>query len=205
MPRSFSVAHLIPRLSGTSLGSWKDPKVAVRIALGALLAANLAAAAFAFHLFGTSAEEMARQLDDARAQVKIQQNRLSQARLLSGKVGKASSEGGAFVSNYMTSRRKTFSTILGELDKTAEAAGIKAKEKSIQLDPVEGSDSLSMMTISANFEGKYANLLKLVNLLDKSPRFLIIENLQAAPMPTGILNVNIKLDTFVRDDNGEAL
>ncbi|MDQ2900915.1 MAG: hypothetical protein M3Y07_14125 [Acidobacteriota bacterium] len=201
MPRSFN----IPRLSGVSLGSLKDPKVAVRIVLGALLAANLVAAAFAFHLFGTSAEDMARQLDEGRAQVKIQQNRLNQARLLSGKVGKASSEGGSFVSSYMTSRRKTFSTILGELDKTAEAAGIKAKEKSIQLDPVEGSDSLSMMTISANFEGSYASLLKLVNLLDKSPRFLIIENLQAAPMPTGILNVNIKLDTFVRDDNGDVL
>ena len=135
----------------------------------------------------------------------MQQNRLSQSRNLAAKVQKARVEGGSFLTSYMTSRRKTFSTILGELDKTAEAAGIKAKEKTIQLEPVEGSDALSMMTVSANFEGSYANLLKLVNLLDKSPRFLIIENLQAAPMPTGILNINIKLDTFVREDTGAIL
>ena len=202
MLRNFKISNL----SGAAKGiAWKDPKIVVRAILGALLIANLIAAAFAFHLFGTSAEEMARQLEQARQQVRMQQNRLNQSRALAAKVQKARVEGGSFLTSYMTSRRKTFSTILGELDKTAEAAGIKAKEKSIQLEPVEGSDALSMMTVSANFEGSYANLLKLVNLLDKSPRFLIIENLQAAPMPTGILNINIKLDTFVREDTGAIL
>jgi len=38
-----------------------------------------------------------------------------------------------------------------------------------------------MMSISAGYEGTYANLTKFVNLLDKSPRFLIIENMQTAP------------------------
>ena len=202
MLRNFKISQFSEAAKGIS---WKDPKIVVRVVLGALLVANLVAAAFAFHLFGTSAEEMARQLEQARQQVRMQQNRLNQSRILAGKVQKARVEGGSFLSSYMTSRRKTFSTILGELDKTAETAGIKAKEKSIQLDAVEGSDTLSMMTVSANFEGSYANLLKLVNLLDKSPRFLIIENLQAAPMPTGILNINIKLDTFVREDTGAIL
>ena len=42
-----------------------------------------------------------------------------------------------------------------------------------------------MLTFSINFEGGYTQLVKLVNLLDRSPRFLIIEGLQVAPEAKG--------------------
>ena len=68
------------------------------------------------------------------------------------------------------------------------------------LDPIEGSDDLDMMTISVNFEGSFAQFVKFVNLLDRSPRFLIIESMQAAPQPKGdVLNVNLKLHVFVKE------
>ena len=47
-----------------------------------------------------------------------------------------------------------------------------------------------------------------MNLLDKSPRFMIIENMQAAaPQQAGgqKLNVLLKIDTFVKDTPGAAL
>ena len=48
-------------------------------------------------------------------------------------------------------------------------------------------------------EGNYAGLAKFINLVDKSPRFLIIESLAtAAPQQNGAaLNVQIKIDTFM--------
>jgi hypothetical protein len=73
----------------------------------------------------------------------------------------------------------------------------------VVLEPVEGSETLSQMTISAGYEGTYANLTKFVNLLDKSPRFLIVESMAASPQQTGAnLNVSFKLDTFVREAPG---
>ena len=71
--------------------------------------------------------------------------------------------------------------------------------------PIEGSDTLQMLTHQRGFEGNYANLTKFVNLLDKSPRFMIIENMQAAaPQQQGgqALNVSLKIDTFVKDTPG---
>jgi type IV pilus assembly protein PilO len=76
------------------------------------------------------------------------------------------------------------------------------------LDQVEGSDTLYQMDISAAYEGSYASLLKFVNLLDKSPRFLIIESLMAAPQQSSagdLLSVTIKLDTFVREQPGSPI
>ena len=65
-----------------------------------------------------------------------------------------------------------------------------------------------MLTTTVGFDGTYANLTKFVNLLDKSPRFLIIENMQAAaPQQQGgqALNVTLKIDTFVKTTAGATL
>jgi type IV pilus assembly protein PilO len=71
------------------------------------------------------------------------------------------------------------------------------------VEPIEGSDTLGMMTISASFEGEYPNLTKFINELDRSPRFLIIESLTASPQPLGkVVNVNFKLNAFVKDETG---
>ena len=74
------------------------------------------------------------------------------------------------------------------------------------LDAIEGSDDLDMMTISVDLEGNYAQLMKFVNLLDRSPRFLIIESMTAAPQAKGdLVSVNLKLNTFVREQTAGAL
>ena len=107
----------------------------------------------------------------------------------------------------MTPRRTTYSTVVSEMQQDCETAGLTWKEGSIApLEPVKGSEDLSMMTVTVGFEGTYPNLLKLINLLDRSPRFLIIDQLSASPQPNGkTLSANLKVNTFVRDDNGGSL
>ena len=85
-----------------------------------------------------------------------------------------------------------------------DRAKIKPKEHAYATEPIEGSDTLSMMTISANYEGTYVNLMRFVHEIDKSPRMLIIEGLTAAPQQTGgTLNVSMKIDAFVREDGSQ--
>ncbi len=59
-----------------------------------------------------------------------------------------------------------------------------------------------MMSITATYEGTYADLMRFVHEIDPSPRLLIIESLNAAPKqgPGKLITVSMKLDTFVRDD-----
>jgi len=65
---------------------------------------------------------------------------------------------------------------------------------------VEGTENLGMMTITANYEGTYADLVKFVNLIDRSKRFLIIDNIQAAPQQQGGKLVSrFKINAFVRE------
>lgn len=187
-------------------GGWKSTQNLLRLAIVVLVAANLLAAAFAFHWFGNPAEETQAQVRNTQRQLAAVQSHLSTARSLSSKVVQARSAGDEFLTTYMTDRRNTYSTVLAELNRVAVEAGMKSKEKALPpLEPIEGSDNLSIMTVTANYEGTYAQLVKFVNLLDKSRRFIIIESLQAAPQQgASTLNISIRVNTFVRGDSGGA-
>ena len=191
MARNFSLSAL----------KWKDPRVAVRAVLGVLLVANLVTAAIAFKPFGGGADDLRRDRDVLRqqlAQLKIQ---VAQKKRLVDKIETARSQGGQFLAKYFTQRRVVTSTIQGELVQIAKDAGITYQPTTWNIEAIEGSDTLAMMTINAGCQGTYAALSKFVNLVDKSPRFLIIESMVAAPQQTGqVLNVTVKVDTFVKEE-----
>ncbi len=96
------------------------------------------------------------------------------------------------------------SALLTELESAATESKIQPREHAYAIEPIEGSDSLSMLTITAAYEGTYADLMHFVHEIDRSPRLLIIESLSAAPQTGGgLLTVSMKLDTFVREDGSE--
>jgi Tfp pilus assembly protein PilO len=202
MRKSFNNLKLsgLPRnLSPRNLS--KDPRVIARVVLGILLTANLLAAFAIFRPLGGSAEELDRQLNTLQDQLQRDQIQLQRMRALVSKIEQARTTGDSFVDTYFMGRRTTSSTIGSELLKAAKDAGMKPKEHSFTFDPIEGSDTLSMMTIVGNYEGTYGDLLQFVNRLDKSARFMIIDTMSAAPVQgTGNLAISIKLNTFVRED-----
>jgi Tfp pilus assembly protein PilO len=203
MTRSFSVSARL--IDGGGRLNLKDPRALARLALGILVVANLVAAVMVFKPWGGSAEDLARQQASMQQQLTSMQMRLKQTRALVAKAEGARQKGDGFLTEYTTVRRTMSSTITAELERIAKESGVQPKPASYNLDPVEGSDTLSQMTITAAYEGTYANLTKFVNLLDRSPRFLIIESLTAAPQQTNagdVLSVSIKLDTFVREEPG---
>jgi hypothetical protein len=172
-----------------------------RIALGVLLLATIGAAWIVMYPPGGSADELQQQLAALETQVAAKRTLLASTRQHVAAVEQGRTEGDKFLNEYFLARRTAYSTLLSELVDAADRAKIKPKEHAYATEPIEGSDSLSMMSISANYEGTYANLMRFVHELDRSPRLLIIEALNAAPEQSGgTLNISMKIDTFVRDD-----
>jgi Tfp pilus assembly protein PilO len=187
MPRSFSGA------SGITVW-W-------RVALGVLLLATIGAAWIVMYPPGGSADELQKQLAALESQAAARRALLASTRQHVAAVEQGRTEGDKFLNEYFLARRTAYSTLLSELIDAADRAKIKPKEHAYATEPIEGSDSLSMMSISANYEGTYANLMRFVHEIDRSPRLLIIEALNAAPEQSGgTLNISMKIDTFVRDD-----
>jgi type IV pilus assembly protein PilO len=149
---------------------------------------------------GGSAEELEAQIATLRTSIQQRQAALTRMRALVSKIEQGRTAGDQFLGKYFMDRRTSSSAILTELDQAAKGAGMKPKERSFAYDPIEGSETLSMMTVVANYEGTYNNLVEFVNELDKSPRFLILDTMMASPQVGGQnLNVQIKFNTFVRE------
>jgi hypothetical protein len=173
----------------------------LRLGVGLLVAANLVAGYFVLRPIGGSPEELRQQAMEMRLQIRQQQSALDRMRLLTGKVEIGRGEGDKFMNNYFLPRRTAYSVILAELNQIANEAKVTPKEGAYAIEPVEGSDTLEMMQITANFESSYENLIHFINMIDKSDRLLIMEGLNATPQQGGAkLNIMLKLDTFVVED-----
>jgi type IV pilus assembly protein PilO len=197
MPRNFSLN--LPGLK------WKDPRVAMRAVLGILLLANLVVAVIAFKPFGGSADDLRRDRNALQQQLAQLQKNVAETKKQVEKVQIARTQGDQFLAKYFTDRRVVTSTIQGELMDIAKQAGVVYQPTTWTDEPIEGSDTLMMKTINAGCQGTYAALSKFVNLVDRSPRFLIIESMAAVPQQTGqTLNVTMKIDTFMKD-SGDAV
>src|SRR5437899_3066101 len=183
----------------------KDPRLAMRAILGTLLLANVVAAVVVLKPFGGSAEDLRHQQHALEGQVSQIQARLATSRKLVDKVQTARQDSDEFLGEYFMDEPTSSAMILDELTTTAKEAGIQMGQAQWSREPIEGSETLFMLSMQVGFEGTYANLTKFVNLIDKSERFLIIESLQAAaPQQQGgqRLNVTLKIDTFVKEAPG---
>ncbi len=194
------------RFSAYSKHFWgrlgKDPRLTARLVLGILLVANLVAAAAVIRPWGGSPEQLQRQLANLRREAGQQEATVQRLRTLTETVAKTRAEADQFLAKYFLDKQVAYSTVLGEINELADKAGVKARDHSFSEEPIEGSDTLAMLTITGNYEGSYADLVEFVNAIDRSPRFLTIERLQAAPMQgQGTLSINARINVFVR---GEA-
>ena len=171
--------------------------------MGALLAANLAAAVIAFKPFGGSADDLQREEAALNQQLTGLRDHVAKSKLLVAKLQNARKDTDQFMAKYVTDERFGASTLAGELDRIATEAGVRQLPVSYTPQEIKGSDGMKMWSVTEGCEGNYATLAKFINLLDKSPRFLIIEGLQTtAPQQNGAaLTVQLKIDTFV---NGEG-
>ena len=189
-------------LGTAATGQTHDLKRKIRIVLGSLLALNLIAVGLVLYPPGGSADDLERELATLQSQIAQKRALLERSRLNVTAIEKARGEGDHFLADYFLNRRVADSTLLSALTAAASKAQIKERDRAQTTEFIEGSDSLSMMTITANYEGTYRNLLNFIGELDRSPQLLIIESMSAAPQQgSNVLTVSMKLDAFIRDDS----
>jgi Tfp pilus assembly protein PilO len=195
MPR-VSIAAVRERLR---IGG-RNPRTVARVLLGALVAADLVAALIALKPWAGSAEDLERQAVTLSQEVRQKDGALQKLRGIVNKVESARTDGDHFMDGYLLSQRSVSSKLLDDLTEMARKANIREKGVNFAFEPVENSDTLTKTTITANYEGTYADLMHFLNQVDRSQRLLIIESLAATPQPQGtLLNITMKVNAFIRE------
>ncbi len=82
------------------------------------------------------------------------------------------------------------------------AAGLRERERTYTLDPIEGTDDLTLLTINSNYQGTYSDLMKFLAQVDKSSQLLILDSLNATPQQqgSGTLTVALRFLAVVREE-----
>ena len=174
----------------------------LKIGLAALALFDLVFYLFAIGPLSESEQEKRLLVENMRRQASEQAGRVEKLAAIVNKVETARTEGDSLMEQIMLPRRTAFSAIVSEIDQASRESKVELRERGFNVEAIEGSNTLSMMTVTAGLEGSYDNLVKFLNLLDKSSKFLIIESLGAAPQQTGnLLSITIKLDAFVREES----
>lgn len=188
MPRNFKLS-----------GQWREPRFLLRGIIGTLLVMNLAGAVVAFKPFGGGAEDLQQQEAALTQQLSTMRKHIEDSKALVAKMQNARTDRDKFLDKYVADARLGASTLLAELDRIATASAVKQLPVSFNQQAIEGSDTFAMVTVTEGLEGNYASLAKFIDMVDKSPHFLIIESLETeAPQQNGaLLNIRLKIDTFV--------
>ena len=172
----------------------------VCVALGLILLFDLVFYFFAVKPLSAREQKKRTSISILSQQAKQRTEQVAKLKMVVDKVEQARSEGDKLIEEITLVRRTTFSTLVAELDSAARESGVEPREGAYDVQPIEGAEHYGMVTISANFRGRYENLVKFLNRLDRSENFLIIESLGAAPRADSEeLNVTMKIDTFVRE------
>ncbi len=186
--------------------NFSDPKFLVRAILGVLLLANVVGAGMVLFPPGGSAEDLDRQFASLQSQVMQSKTLLERTRQHAAAVEKGRSEGDKFLNEYFLDRRTASATLETALVEAAAAAKIKPREHAWSTQPIEGSDTLSMWSVTYSFEGTPHDVMSFVHEIDRSSQFLIIESLNATPQQganASNVTVSMKIDAFVREEPGQ--
>src|ERR1035438_9603372 len=141
-----------------ALARLRDPRVAVRVLLGALLLANLAMAVLAFRPFGGGADDLRAQQASLDTELAAAKNRLAQTRQIVAKVQTARAQGDEFVAKYINDQGTAASAMLYELNRMAEESHIRQLPVNYNPSAIEGSDNFRMVTVTDGCEGSYHDL-----------------------------------------------
>ena len=111
-----------------------------------------------------------------------------------------------FAHKYFLPSRTAFTVLMGELLRMSNAAGLREGQRTYSQEPIEGTEDLTLLTINANYQGNYADLMNFLNQVDHSDQLLILDTLTATPQQqgAGVLNVVTRFLAVIQDDGSIA-
>jgi hypothetical protein len=115
--------------------------------------------------------------------------------------------------DHWSTRPRRLALLIGEVKRLADASNAIPKtytfasEQEAQVAGTRGRDvALGANEVSINFsvDASYDQIRRMINLLELSQQFIIIEGVSLAASEENKLNLSLRLKTVFRDDEGPA-
>ncbi|HEV2489918.1 MAG TPA: type 4a pilus biogenesis protein PilO [Candidatus Acidoferrales bacterium] len=90
-----------------------------------------------------------------------------------------------------------YSVVVADLSRIVKDAGVQSN--GVNFRPSQVKDrGLSEVVITATVQGDYRGLIRLINALERSPHFYVLDGLTLASESSGTIQLNLSLRTYFR-------
>lgn len=185
---------------------WREPRSRAWLLVLVLAGANVVTAVVSGGPWRSSSEQLLRRQSQLERQLRERRKAVDQLEQVLARLDQARAQHHEFVNRYLIDRSEVASATLAELKRLADQSGLKLLEHTFEVQPVEGSQNLATLAINGNYRGNYSQLVRFVELLDRSDKLLILDTLTASPEQSSQeLKINAKLYAFAVDRAGVAI
>jgi hypothetical protein len=194
MPRSFDWKSLAGN------GEPRGPRFWLKAGVVTLALLNCIALYLYFDPPGGSRAELQAQNENVRMQVAAARAQARRLETVSSKVQTGGLEATDFESKYFLPRRQAYETVLAEIQRMAKIAGLQERDAVFSEEPIEGTDDLSLLNMTANYEGPYPSLTRFLYEADRSPMLLMLDSMAATPQQkAGLITTSIRFQAIIRE------
>ena len=166
----------------------------LKIAIGAMLAADVIAVAVLFSPLVGSVESRRLQILELRAALTKKNHEVAPLRGMDAKIVLAKDQIGGF---YKDRFAATDSELASELGKLAAENGIRIQQATYKQEDPESSGIIPV-EIHGGFSGDYLQLVRFINTLERSKMFFMVDGVELAGEAAGPVKLGITIHSYLR-------
>ena len=166
----------------------------LKIAIGAMLVADIVAVAILFSPLVGSAESRQQQLNQLRLELLKKTRAVEPLHGIDKKLVLAKEQISGF---YQTRFPEKDSDLTNELGKLASQNGVRIQTAKYKEEDMEASGVIPV-EIQGSFSGDYLQLVRFINTLERSKMFFSVDGVELAGGSTGPVKLEITLHSYLR-------
>jgi Tfp pilus assembly protein PilO len=166
----------------------------LKIAIAAMVAADLVAAAILFSPLVGSANSRRELMNQLSVELRTKTRQVEPLRNINQKIVLAKEQIGQFYKERFGVRD---SDIAGELGKLASENGVRIVQAKYKEEDAEGP-GIVPVEIEGNFSGDYLQLVRFINALERSKLFFMVDSVDLAGETTGPVHLEVKLHSYLK-------
>lgn len=172
----------------------------LRLAVGLLAVCNVVATYLCLNPPGGTRGQITAEVAQLNNQLAVARHQSSHLRTVSQNVQLGRKQAFDFQAAAVLPKRTAYGRVISELQGMSKSAGLQIRDAVFADEPIEGTSDLSLLSVTANYQGTYDNLMQFLHEADHSSILLMLDNLQAAQQDKGDqINVAIRFQTVIRD------
>ena len=172
-------------------------KLAVMVALGCVLAADVALGFASWNAAAEAPQAQALKFNQLTQTGKSLAADVQRGQAIEKRIPNLASECSGFYQRDLLPASSGYASVIADIGRMSREAGVQSS--GLKFDEEDVKDrGLEMVKVSSAVEGDYSALIRLLEALERSPHFYLLDELSLSSQKSGMIKLDLKLRTYFR-------